>query len=53
MLEDFKRAKARYIAFDKDNNLVFLAETQFLLQMAEQDYKDITFHKTSAFKLEA
>ena len=52
-LEEFKKAKARYLALDKDDNLVFLAETQFLLQMAEQDYKDITFHKTSAFKLEA
>ncbi len=51
-LESFKRAKARYIAHDKEGNLVFLAETPFLLTMAEQDYPDITFHKTSAFKLE-
>lgn len=51
-LEDFKKAKANYIAVDKDGNLVFLAETTFLLTMAEQDYKDITFHKTSEFKLE-
>tara|TARA_R110002072_G_scaffold166080_1_gene319311 strand:+ start:24161 stop:25762 length:1602 start_codon:yes stop_codon:yes gene_type:complete len=50
-LEEFKRAKTRYIAKDKDDNLVFLAETSFLLQMAEQDYPEITFHKTSAFKL--
>lgn len=48
----FKRAKANYIAQDKDDNLVFLAETAFLLQMAEQDYPDLTFHRTSAFKLE-
>jgi len=52
-LEEFKKAKSRYLALDKDGNLVFLAETQFLLQMAEQDYPKITFHKTSAFKLEA
>ena len=52
-LESFKRSKARYIALDKDDNLVFLAETSFLLQMAEQDYPDITFHKTSEFMLEA
>lgn len=51
-LEEFKRAKAKYIATDKDENLVFLAETPFLLTMAEQDYPDITFHKTSEFKLE-
>ena len=51
-LEDFKRAKSQHIARDKDENLVFLAETPFLLQMAEQDYREITFHKTSEFKLE-
>jgi peptide chain release factor 3 len=52
-LAAFLRAKANYIAKDKDDNLVFLAETQFLLNMAEQDYPDITFHKTSEFKLES
>ena len=51
-LTAFKRAKSNYIALDKDENLVFLAETPFLLQMAEQDYPDLTFHKTSEFKLE-
>jgi peptide chain release factor 3 len=51
-LRDFMRAKAQYIAKDKDDNLVFLAETSFLLQMAEKDYPDLTFHTTSEFKLE-
>lgn len=51
-LEVFKRAKGNNIALDKDGNLVFLAETNFLLQMAEQDYPDITFHRTSEFKLD-
>ncbi len=51
-LESFKRAKASSLAVDKDDNLVFLAETPFLLTMAEQDYPDLTFHKTSEFKLE-
>jgi peptide chain release factor 3 len=51
-LESFKRSKAKYIASDKDDNLVFLAETSFLLNMAEQDYPEITFHKTSEFKLQ-
>jgi peptide chain release factor 3 len=50
-LNSFMRAKGNYLAKDKDGNLVFLAETQFLLTMAEQDYPDITFHKTSEFKL--
>jgi len=52
-LDQFLRAKTNNIAKDKDDNLVFLAETSFLLQMAEQDYPEITFHKTSDFKLEA
>ena len=51
-LENFKRAKANFLAVDKDENLVFLAETTFLLSMAEQDYPDITFHKSSEFMLE-
>ena len=51
-LQSFIRAKSNYLAKDKDDNLVFLAETTFLLQMAEQDYPDLVFHKTSEFKLE-
>jgi peptide chain release factor 3 len=34
-LESFRRSKANYLAVDKDDNLVFLAETTFLLSMAE------------------
>ena len=51
-LETFKKAKHNLLATDKDDNLVFLAETTFLLQMAERDYPDITFHKTSEFMLD-
>lgn len=51
-LAAFKRAKASYIAYDKEDNLVFLAETAFILQMAEQDYPELKFHKTSEFMLE-
>lgn len=50
-LDKFQRAKTGNIAVDKDENLVFLAETPFLLQMAERDYPEITFHKTSEFKV--
>ncbi len=49
-LEDFIRRKAQYIAKDKDDNYVFLAQTAFLLQSAESDYPEITFHTTSEFK---
>lgn len=51
-LQQFIRAKSIYIAKDKDDNHVFLAETPFLLQMAQSDYPDITFHFTSDFKVE-
>ncbi|MBW7867553.1 MAG: peptide chain release factor 3 [Brumimicrobium sp.] len=50
-IETFMKAKTGNIAKDKEGNLVFLAETSFLLQMAEKDYPDITFHKTSEFKV--
>jgi peptide chain release factor 3 len=51
-LADFIKAKTTNVAVDKDGNRVFLAETPFLLQMAERDYPDITFHRTSEFLLD-
>jgi peptide chain release factor 3 len=50
-IEAFKKAKTSSVAVDKDGNLVFLAETPFLLQVAERDYPEITFHRTSEFLL--
>jgi len=51
-LDDFIRRKANNIAYDKDNNPVFLADSSFLLAQAEGDYPEITFHTTSEFKLD-
>ncbi|KAB1065203.1 peptide chain release factor 3 [Salibacter halophilus] len=51
-LDHFTRVKARYVAKDKDDNWVFLAESQFLLNQAIQDYPDIDFHTTSEFKID-
>jgi peptide chain release factor 3 len=50
-LESFKKSKTGNLATDKQGNLVFLAETPFLLEMAERDYPELTFHKTSEFKV--
>ncbi|WP_417265857.1 peptide chain release factor 3 [Brumimicrobium sp.] len=50
-IDKFLKAKVGSIAKDKDGNYVFLAETSFLLEMAERDYPNITFHKTSEFKV--
>jgi peptide chain release factor 3 len=39
--------KAQFIAKDKDMNDVFLAESNYLLTMAQHDYPDIKFSFTS------
>lgn len=49
VLEDFKRRKYQYMAKDKEGRDVFLAESSYLLMMAQQDFKDIKFHFNSEF----
>ena len=46
---EFKRVKQRFLAKDKQNQLVFFADSYFSLQMAEQKYPSIKFHLTSEF----
>ena len=48
-LKEFMNSKARHIARDKDDNLVFMAETKAWLQMVEENFPDINFHLTSEF----
>ena len=48
--KDFKRVKQKFLARDKSNQMVFLADSVFSLQMAEQKYPSIRFHLTSEFK---
>jgi len=48
-LKDFRARKANQIAIDKEGREVFLADTQFSLQMAQQKYQDIEFFFTSEF----
>lgn len=50
-LREFMSRKTGNVAYDKDQNPVFLAPSAFLLQMAERDYPEITFHLTSEFKV--
>lgn len=49
-IDEFKLRKSQNVAIDKDGNDVFLAQTSFLLQSAQTDYPEITFHTTSEFK---
>ena len=48
-LENFKKRKYQYMAKDKDGRDVFLADSGYVLQMAQQDFKHIKFHFTSEF----
>ncbi|NQX85282.1 MAG: peptide chain release factor 3 [Flavobacteriaceae bacterium] len=45
----FKRVKQRFLAKDKQGQMVFLADSAFSLQMTQQKYPSITFHYTSEF----
>jgi peptide chain release factor 3 len=46
---EFKRVKQRFLATDKQGQLVFFADSIFSLQMTEQKYPSIKFHLTSEF----
>ena len=47
--KEFKRVKSKFLAKDKRDQLVFLADSQFSLQMAIDKYKTLKFHYTSEF----
>lgn len=48
--KEFLRVKQRFLARDKQNQLVFLADSMFSLQMTQQKYPSIIFHMTSEFE---
>lgn len=47
--KDFKRVKSKFLAHDKRGQLVFLADSQFSLQMTQSKYPSIKFHLVSEF----
>jgi len=47
--KEFLRVKQRYLAKDKQNQLVFLSDSAFSLQMTQEKYPSIKFHYTSEF----
>ncbi len=49
-LEDFRARKSSQIALDKEGREVFLADSPFSLQMAQDKYPDIRFYFTSEFE---
>ncbi len=48
--QDFLRVKQKFLATDKEGQLVFLADSAFSLQMAQQNYPEVTFNFTSEFE---
>ena len=48
-LENFKKRKHQYMAKDRQGRDVFLADSGYVLQMAQEDFEHIRFHFTSEF----
>jgi peptide chain release factor 3 len=48
-LEAFMQDRNAYIAYDKEERPVFLAESSWVLQMAQEKFPDIKFHVKSEF----
>lgn len=48
-LETFKKRKYQYMAKDKEGRDVFLADSGYILQMAQSDFPKIRFHFSSEF----
>ena len=48
-LEAFKKRKYQYMAKDREGRDVFLADSNYVLQMAQHDFEHIKFHFTSEF----
>ena len=48
-LEAFKKRKYQYMARDREGRDVFLADSAYVLSMAQQDFEHIKFHFTSEF----
>ncbi len=48
--KEFIRIKQRYLAKDKQGQMVFLADSAFSIQMSQQKYPSVKLHFTSEFK---
>jgi peptide chain release factor 3 len=46
---EFLRVKQRYLARDKQGKLVFLADSAFSIQMAQEKYPEVKLHFSSEF----
>ena len=49
-LEEFIRFRGHQVAIDKDDNVVYLADSQWMLDQMIKNHPDVEFHFTSEFK---
>jgi peptide chain release factor 3 len=47
--KEFKRVKQKFMAHDKHNQLVFLADSEFSIQMTQQKYPSVKLYFTSDY----
>ncbi len=52
-LNEFIRLKGTQVGYDKDQNPVYLAESEWMIRMNRENNPDVVFHYTSEFKTEA
>ncbi len=48
-LKTFRQRRSRDLAKDKDGNLCFMAESDWMLRMAQENHPEVKFHFTSEF----
>ncbi|MEH6705354.1 peptide chain release factor 3 [Galbibacter orientalis] len=48
--KEFKRVKQKFLAKDKQGQLVFLADSSFSIQMTQQKYPNVILHFVSEYK---
>ena len=48
-LDAFKNRKYQFMAVDRDGRDVFLADSAYVLTMAQSDFPDIKFHFASEY----
>ncbi|ELY2018783.1 peptide chain release factor 3, partial [Flavobacterium psychrophilum] len=47
--KEFKRIKQKFLAHDKYKQLVFLADSDFTIQMTQSKFPNVKLHFTSEF----
>jgi peptide chain release factor 3 len=52
-MDEFIRLKGKDIAYDKDENPVFLAQSAWIVKLESENNPDISFHDNSEFKLDS